>query len=106
MVHLVLNTRYVPDSHGKRDMRADDLIKILNSRPFQPVRLHISSGEYVDIRHPELAMVTRSVITVGIAKKPGGVLDYTIHYNLLHVVKVEPLNGQKSKGNHNGRGKA
>lgn len=87
-------------------MRADDLVKILMTRPFQPVRLHISSGEHVDVLHPELAIVTRSLVAVAVAKKTGVVPDYLVHYNLLHVAKVEPLNGQKRKNGSNGRGKA
>ena len=77
-------------------MRADELRKLLRRRPFEPVRLHISSGETVDIRHPELAIVTRSLVVVGITESDEEVADYAIHYNLLHVVKIEPLNGNKS----------
>lgn len=86
-------------------MRADDLVKILRTRPFQPLRLYISSGEHVDINHPELAIVTRYLVTVGVAKKPGVVADHLVHYNLLHIVKVEALNGHKGKNGSNGRGK-
>lgn len=76
-------------------MRAEELQKILNRRPFEPVRLHISSGQTVDIRHPEMAFVTRSLVVVGVTESDGEVADYAIHYNLLHVVKIEPLNGNK-----------
>lgn len=86
-------------------MRADDLAKVLKTRPFQPVRLHISSGEHVDVLHPELAIVTRSLVTVAVGKKPGGVPDYPVHYNLLHVVKEKPLNGHRGKNGASGRRK-
>ena len=81
-------------------MRAEDLQKLLNQRPFEPVRLHISSGQTVDIRHPELAIVGRSLVFVAVAQrgkpaKPGHVVDYVAHYNLLHIVKIEPLDGTK-----------
>lgn len=87
-------------------MRAKELLKILRAQPFQPLRLHISSGEYVDIHHPEFALVTQSLVAIGIAKKSGAVADYLVHYNLLHVVKVKPLNGRKAKHGSNGRDKA
>jgi hypothetical protein len=70
---------------------------MLGRRPFQPIRLHISSGETVDIKHPELAFVTRSLVVVGITESDDLVADYAAHYNLLHVVKIEPLNGQRPK---------
>ncbi len=75
-------------------MRPDELKAMLDRRPFEPIRLHISSGQTVDIKHPELAMVTRSLVVVGVIESDQpGVADYTIHYNLLHIVKIEPLNG-------------
>lgn len=78
-------------------MRAAELSELLKRRPFQPVRLHISSGERVDIRHPELALVSRSLVAVGVGQAEG-VADHIVHYNLLHVVKIEPLNGTRKPG--------
>ena len=79
-------------------MRAEELQKLLNRRSFQPIRLHISSGQTVDIRHPEMALVTRSLVVVAVTESDGEVADYAVHYNLLHVVKIEPLDGHnKSK---------
>ena len=79
-------------------MRADELRKLLDRRPFEPIRLHISSGQTVDIKHPELAFVTRSLVVVGVTESDDErVADYAVHYNLLHVVKIEPLDGTKPK---------
>ena len=79
-------------------MRADELRELLDRRPFEPIRLHISSGQTVDIKHPELAFVTRSLVVVGVTESDERVADYAVHYNLLHVVKIEPLNaGKKPK---------
>ena len=75
-------------------MRADELRKLLDRRPFEPIRLHLSSGQTVDIKHPEMAFVTHSLVVVGVTESDdAGVADYAVHYNLLHVVKIEPLNG-------------
>ncbi len=74
-------------------MRADEMQKLIDRRPFEPIRLHLSSGEHVDIKHPEMAFVTRSLVVVGVGGS-GGVADYAVHYNLLHVVKIEPVDGQ------------
>ena len=72
-------------------MRAEELRELLDRRPFEPIRLHISSGQTVDIKHPEMAFVTSSLVVVGATESDNRVADYAIHYNLLHVVKVEPL---------------
>ncbi len=78
-------------------MRADELRQLLDRRPFEPIRLHISSGQTVDIKHPEMAFVTRSLVVVGVTTSDERVADYAVHYNLLHVVKIEPLDGTKPK---------
>ena len=79
-------------------MRADDLQKLLNTRPFEPLRLHISSGQWVDVRHPEMAIVGRSMVFVAVAQsgkpaEPGHVVESVAHYSLMHIVKIEPLDG-------------
>jgi hypothetical protein len=76
-------------------MRAEEMRALLDRRPFQPIRLHITSGQTVDIRHPEMAFVTRSLVVVGVTESDTRVADYAVHYNLLHVVKIEPLDGAK-----------
>ena len=78
-------------------MRAEELRALLDRRPFEPIRLHISSGQTVDIKHPEMALVTRSLVVVGVADSDERVADYAVHYNLLHVVKIEPLTGAGNK---------
>ena len=70
--------------------------KLLDRRPFEPMRLHISSGQAVDIKHPEMALVTRSLVFVGVTDSDERVADYGVFYNLLHVVKIEPLNDSKT----------
>ena len=85
-------------------MRTDELRVLLDRRPFEPIRLHITSGQTVDIKHPEMALVTRSLVVVGVTDSDARVADYAIHYNLLHVVKIEPLDGnqpaKRRKNNH------
>ncbi len=70
---------------------------LLDRRPFEPIRLHISSGQTVVIKHPEMALVTRSLVVVGVTRSDDRVADYAVHYNLLHIVKIEPLDGTKPK---------
>lgn len=78
-------------------MRADEMRALLDRRPFEPIRLHISSGQTVDIKHPEMALVTRSLVVAGVTESDERVADYAVHYNLLHIVKIEPLDGTKRR---------
>lgn len=75
-------------------MQARELKALLDRRPFEPIRLHFTGGKAVEVRHPEMALVSKSLVALGIeGEDDGGVADHIIHYNLLHVVKIEPING-------------
>ncbi len=71
-------------------MRANDFRKFLDHRPFEPIRVLISSGQTVDIRHPEQAMVARSMFVFATGPRREVVEDFG-WYNLIHVVKIVPL---------------
>ncbi|MEK7732011.1 MAG: hypothetical protein AAB363_09165 [Planctomycetota bacterium] len=76
-------------------MRPEELRQLLDRRPFVPVRLHFSDGTAFDIRHPEMAFLTRSTVEIGISKKEGvRIFDRVIYCTLLHIVRVEDVNGQ------------
>jgi hypothetical protein len=64
---------------------------LLRARPFVPFRLVMSSGESYDVRHPEMAMLTRTHILVGIDETRHGVPSRFKIWSLLHVTAVEPI---------------
>jgi hypothetical protein len=63
---------------------------LLTQRPFKPFRLVMSSGQAYEVRHPEMALLTRSDILVGIDEYEGVPAEFKI-CSLLHVSAVEPL---------------
>jgi hypothetical protein len=64
---------------------------LLTQRPFKPFRLVMSSGEQYDVRHPEMAMLTRTDLLVGVNETKDGVPAEFRICSLLHVATVEPL---------------
>jgi len=64
---------------------------LLAHRPFKPFRLVMSSGESYEVRHPEMAMLTRSDILVGVGETDEGVPAEFRICALLHVTSIEPL---------------
>jgi len=65
--------------------------KLLAQRPFKPFRLVMSGGQSYEVRHPKMAMLTRSDILVGVEETDEGVpADFRI-CSLLHVTAIEPL---------------
>ena len=65
---------------------------LLHAVPFQPFRLVMSSGQTYDVRHPEMAMLTRTNILVGTGEELDGVPSEFKNCSLLHVTSIEPIN--------------
>jgi len=70
--------------------------ELLAQRPFKPFRLVMSSGQAHEIRHPEMAWLTRTSILVGIDDSEDGVPAEFKICSLLHVTAVEPLGSRQS----------
>jgi hypothetical protein len=72
-------------------MTVRDFRDLLTSRPFQPFRVVMSSGEAYEVRHPEMAWLTRTNLFVGIDADSEGIPGRAKMCSLLHVTVVEPL---------------
>ena len=70
-------------------MRQDDLDEYLDAEPFQPFRIHLSTGAFFDIHQPELAWVTRSTLSIGQAIE--GDKQRFVIIALIHIVWLEVL---------------
>jgi hypothetical protein len=68
--------------------------EMLARRPFQPVKLILSSGHAYEIRHPEMALLTRTSILVGTDVAEDGVPAEFKIVSLLHVTAIEPITTQ------------
>lgn len=66
--------------------------ELMATQPFRPFRLVMSSGQSYEVRHPEMAMLTRTSILVGIDIADDGVPAEFKICSLLHVTAVEPIN--------------
>ena len=71
-------------------MNAQTLRELIHHRPFKPFRIILSGGESYAVRHPEMALLTRSDVLVGIDVKNGLPAEFRI-CSLLHVATVEPM---------------
>lgn len=69
----------------------------LVQRPFKPFRLVMSSGQTYEVRHPEMAWLTRTSTLVGVDQTDEGVPAEFKICSLLHVNAVEPINLGESK---------
>ena len=73
-------------------MRPEDIRGFLQQSPFRPFRVTLTDGRTYEVRHPELAMVWRSTIAIGLPAptETNPVYDKLVTVSLLHVMQVEP----------------
>jgi hypothetical protein len=64
---------------------------LLTQRPFRPFRLVMSGGRTYEVRHPEMALLTRADLLVGVGETDEGVPAEFHICSLLHVSSIEPL---------------
>ena len=76
--------------------------ELLAQQPFRPFRLVMSSGQSYEVRHPEMAMLTKTDMLVGVEIAEDGVPAEFRICSLLHVTAVEPLSGSSAKGSQTG----
>ena len=74
-------------------MRPEDVREFLRRQPFRPFRLTLADGRTYDVMHPELAIVGRSWVQVGLARPgdPEYIAERLISVSLLDIMQVEPL---------------
>ncbi len=80
-------------------MGPQDILKYLQRRPFQPFRLSLSDGRSFEVRHPEMAMVGRSSVIVGILdpEEDDPIYERSIDCAIMHITTLEPIDGQDAK---------
>ncbi len=81
-------------------MTHDELRDAARRHPFEPFRLHLTTGATYDIRHADLIMVGRRSAIIGIAEEANGTAyDRTLKVDLLHIVGIEQLPVSPSSSN-------
>jgi len=90
-------------------MTAEELIELLEERPFTPLRLHLADGRVREIRHPEMALVSESLVAIGIPRDEHSKVVQMTFCSIPNIVEVEPSqlepggNGKKPPKKSRGR---
>ena len=71
-------------------MTAEALRDWMQRRPVEPFRITMSNGDAYEIRHPEMAFLTRAEIIIGLGER-GGIPSRHRTVSLLHVTAAEPI---------------
>ncbi|HZN32551.1 MAG TPA: hypothetical protein VFB80_01985 [Pirellulaceae bacterium] len=88
-------------------MRPEELTQMLRRQPFTPFRIHVTTGQTYEIRHPELVWVRRQCADVALDPDPKtGVIEHTERVSLLHIVRIEDVEAPVGPAKGNGEASA
>lgn len=74
-------------------MTLDTLRAMLTRRPFEPMRVKMSNGEVFEIRHPEMATLTKTGLIIVLPESDGSPSDHFEVCSCLHIASVETGSG-------------
>ena len=79
-------------------MRPQDILKYLQRTPFQPFRLCFSDGRSFEIRHPEMTMVGRSAVIIGVPdpEEEEPIYERSFDCAIMHITSLKPIDGLDS----------
>jgi hypothetical protein len=78
-------------------MTAEELVELLEERPFIPLRLHLADGRTREIRHPEMAFVSRTHVAIGVLGDDESRIPVRMTFcSIPNIVEVEPFELEKS----------
>lgn len=82
-------------------MAPEELASAVRRRPFVPFRITLTEGSTYEVRHPELCMAGRRSAIIGLAPAddPDLLFERSVTVDLLHIVKLEPLETPTPRGN-------
>jgi len=69
-----------------------EILRYVQARPFTPFRLRLTNGAIYDVTHPELCIVGRNILHLGMPDNPADPLaDRVVAIALVHVAELIPL---------------
>ncbi len=75
-------------------MRPNEIRAHLTKAPFQPIRIFLSDGSFYDVRHPEVAAVSRTEVVIGLQVGDDRLPERFAYCDPLHITRIEPIDGE------------
>lgn len=72
-------------------MRTSEIEKQLHQRPFVPFRLCMSDGSAFEVRHPEMLMVSRTILVLAVYKPRARQPEGFVFCDPVHIIRIEPV---------------
>jgi hypothetical protein len=81
-------------------MRMEDVRELVRRQRFRPFRITLTDGRTYDVHHPELAMVGRGTVAIGLPRPgdPEPVDGRLVTVSLIHILQIDPIEEPASPG--------
>ena len=71
--------------------------KHLRRQPFQPFQVFLSDGSSHEVRHPEMALVTRREVVIALPQAAGRLPEEAVYCDPLHITRIEFIDGTRRR---------
>jgi hypothetical protein len=78
-------------------MRTTEIENQLRHRPFLPFQLRMSDGRAYDVRHPQMLLVSRTIIAVAIHTPRVRESEGIVLCDPVHTIRIDPLGDGRSR---------
>ncbi len=85
-------------------MRTSEIEKHVRKRPFVPFRLCMSDGNSFEVRHPEMLMVSRTILVLATYRPRARQPEGFVFCDPVHIIRIEPLSDGRSKARRSSKG--
>ncbi len=73
-------------------MQQEDVEKKVRQKPFKPFRLYLTDGTVYEVRHPELVLLGRRSLVLGLTVDPSQlVYDRSVDVDLFHIIRMDDV---------------
>ncbi len=72
-------------------MSPNQILEHFRREPFEPLRICLSDGSSYEVRHPEMALITRREIAVAVPSDKSPLPERMVYCDPLHITRIEIL---------------
>lgn len=73
-------------------MSPEELNSALRRKPYIPLRVHVTDGVHYDITIPDMAMIGRTILFIGLRRDvQSPFFDEPVMVSMRHITRVEPI---------------
>ena len=78
-------------------MRTREIENQIRQRPFVPFRLRMTDGTAFEVRHPEMLLVSRTILVLALDEGPDGRPEGFVFCDPVHIIRIEPVVDGRSR---------